>query len=270
MSEVINLENLFEKYVRNYLQKNKCGLGNDPEELINTLYEKWKAECSEELGGKTPVEFVESIADADDLIKMCFANISKGGEPSPLVSERILKTKEAAVKLEEILEDKDEPEEVRIAASDLLSRMEYAAVEGWLDIIFSDETPNALRDALIEKLKYVKLSKSALLERIGIAAGEYKLILAELLVATNERDERIYELLLELLKEKPTRAYACNLIANYGDERAIMELVDLASDSDYADYIELRSAVERLGGDMPLKFNWDGDLTYKIIKGEKK
>ena len=105
-----------------------------------------------------------------------------------------------------------------------------------------------------------------MIPRIGETEGNARFILAELLAGSGVHDDRIFELLIEVLEVNIP--YGAQLLSAYDDPRAIELLSEKAETCDYADYIELRNAVEALGGELTLRFNWDNDSSYKKIKGE--
>lgn len=260
----MNLEKLFEKYLRAYFAAHPEVL-SDPEEVLPTVYAEWSDKPEKELGGVTPRAYVNKLTDAKELIAMAAESIISGGEPSPLVVDRIVALPKAESDLVVVL-DGEYDERMRALAVELLSRMDKLPVRLSLELVFDPSTPEILREALIDRLKYTDNVGTALLDRIGTTDGEAKKILAELLVGSGVKDDKVFSLLLELLNNGDCLPYATQLLAEYGDERAIEPLSTLAETAVYADYIELRNAVEMLGGDLTLRFNFENDPTYQKIK----
>ena len=74
---------------------------------------------------------------------------------------------------------------------------------------------------------------------------------------------------MELLEAHPERAaILSDYISRLGDERALPLLQKLAAseDTDYLDYIELRSAIEKLGGDVPEREFNETDPAYEALR----
>ena len=74
---------------------------------------------------------------------------------------------------------------------------------------------------------------------------------------------------LELLEAHPERAaILSDYISRLGDDRALPLLQKLAAseDTDYLDYIELRSAIEKLGGDVPEREFNETDPAYEALR----
>ncbi len=262
----MNLEKLFEKALRAYFAAHRVSR-DGLEDAVADAYADWSDKPLDELDGKTPREYVAAVTDPAEIAEGALAGVRNGGEPSPLFADRVAEVPAASARLTEVLES-DEPERVRVAAAELLHRAGAVPVETYIDLVFDPDTPDNLRETLIEQLEYTDGAAGPLLARLGEAEGENRKILAELLVACGARGEKVYGLLEELVREPGNAAYASQLIARYGDERALPLLAELSAKCDYADYIELRNAAEMLGGDVPLRFDWSGDATYKKIKGE--
>ena len=73
---------------------------------------------------------------------------------------------------------------------------------------------------------------------------------------------------LSRFKESPSeRALFAGYLAKLGDDRALEALLDVAESDDvkYIDFIEIRSAIERLGSEAPVR-DFSNDPTYKAVK----
>ena len=75
--------------------------------------------------------------------------------------------------------------------------------------------------------------------------------------------------MLDMLKNCPEeRAFAARLLGRYGDERAVGPLKALlaATDISYYEYMELRNAVEALGGEVVREREFYGDPDYEYLR----
>ena len=82
-------------------------------------------------------------------------------------------------------------------------------------------------------------------------------------------DERVYRYLVDKLRNRPEqRALYASFLGKLGDARAIDELKPLLNltDLSYMDYIELRNAVEELGGDPGEDRTFYGDPDYEAMR----
>ena len=71
-----------------------------------------------------------------------------------------------------------------------------------------------------------------------------------------------------MYKRQEQRAFAARLLGRYGDARAIEPLKALISMSDitYYEYMELRNAVEALGGEIEHEREFYGDPDYEYLR----
>ncbi len=75
-------------------------------------------------------------------------------------------------------------------------------------------------------------------------------------------NEQVFELAVRLFKANPTRrALFASYLAKLGDERALAVLMEAANDEKckYLDFIELRNAIEQLGGEAPKREFYEDD-----------
>ena len=83
-------------------------------------------------------------------------------------------------------------------------------------------------------------------------------------------DEQVFEAAMELLRTRRHRtAVVADCLARLGDERALPALKELAASEEtpYLDYIELRSAIEALGGEAPEREFDARDPAYEAMRG---
>ena len=107
-----------------------------------------------------------------------------------------------------------------------------------------------------------------LLERYETAPEFGQLRILE--ICTNfPGDDRILEYLLDKLRNRPEqRALYASFLGKLGDPRAIDALKAFLplTDISYLDYIELRNAVEELGGDPGEERAFFGDPDYEAMR----
>jgi hypothetical protein len=88
------------------------------------------------------------------------------------------------------------------------------------------------------------------------------------LLCDGPSDDGLFDMAMALLQ---ARKHNCAVLSDYisrlGDERALPELKRLAADdtTTYLDYIELRSAIEKLGGECPERDFDDRDPMYEAL-----
>ena len=89
------------------------------------------------------------------------------------------------------------------------------------------------------------------------------------LLAKYPGDDTVFETALALLRSRRDRmAIMADCLGKLGDERALPALMALAASEEtpYLDYIELRSAIEALGGDAPIREFDAEDPAYEAMR----
>ena len=89
------------------------------------------------------------------------------------------------------------------------------------------------------------------------------------LLANYPGDEKVFEIAMELFRSRRDRAaILADCLGRLGDERALPALQALAASEEtpYLDYIELRSAIEALGGDAPEREFDAEDPAYEAMR----
>ena len=100
-------------------------------------------------------------------------------------------------------------------------------------------------------------------------ASDYAQMLMLDVCANFPGDERVFERLLDKLRNRPEqRALYASFLGKLGDARALDTLKSFLTLTDltYFDYIELRSAVEELGGDPGEERTFYGDPDFEAIR----
>ena len=88
------------------------------------------------------------------------------------------------------------------------------------------------------------------------------------LLADYPGDEDVFQFALEQFKTtRDKRGLYAGYLAKLDDDRALEHLLDVAEGDDvtYSDFIEIRSAIERLGSEAPVR-DWSHDPTYRAFR----
>ena len=107
-----------------------------------------------------------------------------------------------------------------------------------------------------------------MLEKFYASEGETGKMLIEIL-AGYKGNPAVYMGLVSYLYKGEDVALFARLLGGYGDERAIDVLKSFVEeyDVDYNEYMEIRNAVEELGGDFDDSRDFTDDPFYRFIKG---
>lgn len=148
-----------------------------------------------------------------------------------------MKTKHEMLKALAVLTDEDKPYSERLAAYEFL-------LEDCEDVV------------------------DDMLEKFYASEGETGKMLIEIL-AGYKGNPAVYMGLVSYLYKGEDVALFARLLGGYGDERAIDVLKSFVEeyDVDYNEYMEIRNAVEELGGDFDDSRDFTDDPFYRFIKG---
>lgn len=272
MIKIIDLDKLFDKYIEKYVYEN---IGKvKPEEIENkipVLYERFGNEKSEALSGETPNSYYRK-AGIDELLRALKEHLEKNVPVSDFLCEAITAADgcEKAVKSELL---KENPPEYTAYLMNFLSDVKGDIPTGrYLEFALFDypeEIGELATEFLTENADKVK---SEVLTALKDAPEDKKARLSEILSSVKEKEDAVFDALIaEFVKNKENIPLYASFLARYGDERAIPFLAATADgDVNYADFEELRFAIEALGGEYKGKKDFSADKIYKKIKGDVK
>ena len=134
-----------------------------------------------------------------------------------------------------------------------------------------DRAPkDELRDNALESLAAMgKEALTQMLQELPHANEAGKEALLDVL-SNFPGNEQVFQLAMRLFHENPERrALFAGYLGKLGDERALEPLMQAAQDDRvrYLDYIELRNAIEELGGVAPEREFDDDDPDYAALQG---
>ncbi len=265
---MIDSDKLFEKYLKSWLERHKGEYtADETEEMIPELYEKWVTTPSAETDGVTPEEYFARITDPDALIAE-FIKTNRGDDnPCSLLLDRIAEVPGCAAGLKKIVEENGDPKTV-IAAMDILDETGADQPLKFYTELLTDDTAD---EGVVEKAAEILKEnagavKEELFAAIAKATPAQKQIIADVLVGT-DRDDRTFGLLKELFLAKENVPFIAGLLGKYGDDRAAAFLYPALDDSNYLEFMEIRNAIEQLGGVVDDTYrDFTDDPYYKAIK----
>lgn len=268
----LDFDKLFENYADKYYRSHEAEYGS-PEEFakdLDKIYHIWATSPQETLGGISPSEFFNRIP-TEDLAEILRGACVGEQNPSSLLFDRIATEPSLLNELTTIaLEATDE--KLLTVTLCLIAEIGGATDEFYLAMLERD-VDAAAKELCIEALSArADEVKDVLLERAQRADDVGMLeMYAELLTFCESGDDRILELLRALLGVDPNTAYVAALMGRYGDERACADLYRLLDTCDYAEFLELRNAIEELGGTVDEHYrDFSDDPLYAAIKHGKR
>lgn len=271
MVKVIDLDQLFNKYIEDFVYSNIGKLKpEDIENKIPEFYVKFGDEKLKELDGATPNEYYKQFS-GEELIECLKAHLEQGVSVSDFLCEGIVGSKEGVNVLAEAINQTEDEEFILYAMNMLGVEGGKQCADRYLEFIDWDYS-QSVRELATEMLaEFASVVKEKVIAKYYESSEDKKVYYTEILSNTSG-DDRVFEILTaELIAHQDNIPLYAGYISKFGDDRAIPLLTEIIEKEDitYADFEELRFAIESLGGSYDKKRNFTADKTYKKIKGEK-
>ena len=224
------------------------------------------------LAGVTPGASFTQCGDAKDLVDWMCEYCRKEFPVPDLLLEQITNVgKPCERRLLALLKDENDEvtEEAKMTAIGLLREMESTLpkmlyIQWQLDRGMQDDLADNALDSLREMGKAVVQPILQELPKANAAGQEAFL---DILV-NYPGPQQVFDLAVRLFKQNPgRRALFGSYLGKLGDDRALPVLMEAANDEKcgYMDFIELRSAIEYLGGEAP-KREFFEDADYDALR----
>ena len=272
MVKLIDIDSLFDKYIEDFVYSN---IGKvKPEEIENKipeLYVKFGDEKLKELDGKTPNTYYTEFS-GEDLIACLKRHLSEDVAVSDFLCEAITGNKKNQTSLvAALLEDNDEEFTVYIMNMLYDGGFEIPTAR-YLEFVTLDYS-ETVRELATEQLALnAEKVKEEVLALFKDAEQSVKANLTEIL-SNCKNDDRVFDILVaEFAKNQNNIPLYAGYLAKYGDERAL-PFLNVAIEKEkisYADFEELRFAIEALGGEYNKVRDFSNDKSFKKIKSSGK
>ena len=241
------------------------------EAAMPEVYDRFLDTPADFLAGAKPGEYFRQWDDAKALIDW-MEDYFKQKVPVPdMLLNRITELGEPAEKrLCALLQKERTPQEARMTAVSLLDEMSSTLpmqlyISWQLNRAYEDE----LCDAACESLAHMgEEAIDPMLAFLDDANDAGKEALCSVLSYYPDTSGKVLPELLRLIRKPDANiAVLAGYLGRLGEEGALETLIDLALDDDlsYLNYIELRSAIEQLGGDAPERQFDESDPEYEAM-----
>lgn len=245
----------FNKLFSDYVLK----IGHVHEDELGEVYERWYNEYCDSLAD-SPRGIISSMSDgelAQELTEECYV-----GAPSLTVMEALQNRDNERVLVPLLYEDNST---LAYCAAELLRNIGKVPAEAFAQLLTRTDDAE-LFELIVDSLKENPDGvRETLLELFEDASEHVKMAIAEIL-SCGGKDERVYQLLVELFASGDNLALYASYLARYGDERCAPMLYRALSSASYADYIEIRNAIESLGGIVDEERDFSSDPEFIYIK----
>ena len=272
MIKIINIDKLFDKYIEKYVLDNVGKV--KPEEIENkipVLYEEFGNAPQSELGGETPNGYYRAFTP-EELVGALKEHIEKGVPASDFLIEAITSNPDSVKTVKSALMQEND-EQFTAYLMNILSDLKGEIPVGrYIEFALYDYPENVgelATEALSENADKVK---DKILACFDDADADKKERLCEILANVKDKSDDVFDkLVCEFVKNKHKIPYYAQLLAKYGDERAIPFLKTAIEEKvNYQEFEELKFAIEVLGGEYTEKRDFTQDAIYKKVKGIKK
>ena len=273
MFECINFDSHMADFVSDWVQKHGKEYRNvDAMEAdMPRIYMRFLNTPAKWLQGITPGAYFTQFEDPKDLVDWLCAYVNKGVPVPVLLLEQIENVgKPCEKRLLALLKDEEAPNEARMTAIGLLRTMESTQPKMlYIQWQMEREEDDELAENALESLK--DMGKSALqpmLEALPKANDAGQQAMLDVLCCY-PGNEQVYQLTRKMFLTHPEkRALFAGYLGKLGDERVLPDLIHAANEPElgYVDFLEIRNAIERLGGTCPAR-DFDGDPEFEALHG---
>lgn len=269
--KIYDFDEKFFEYVQTWMALHPGLTVKQVEESYNEIMLNFLNAPAKWLNGEKPGMYFNRYEDPKDLMKLMEEYDKREiAMPEPLYSRIVELGEVCAEQLTRIASNSDKPESIRASAIALLRDIGSEAPRAlFVDLASKCKEPNELSEMASDILS--ASDESVVDELLGRydSAPEYAQMLILDICCNFPKHERLFDLCMSKLRNRPdNRAYYASLLGKIGDERAIEPLKSFLSLSDltYLDYIELRNAIESLGGDAGDERTFYGDPDYEAMR----
>ena len=223
------------------------------------------------LDGEKPGEYFLRYSEPKDLLKLLEEYDKRDiGLPEPLYSRVVSVGQPCVPGLMRMAGDADRPESLRATALAILRDIDSDdARDLYVDLVCRGGEEDEIGEMAADILSDGDGREiEALLQRYD-AAGEFGQQRILGVCANFPGDDRILGYMLDKLRNRPEqRALYASFLGKLGDPRAIEAMTPFLSLTDigYLDYIELRNAIEELGGDPGEERTFYGDPDFEAMR----
>lgn len=260
--KLYDFDGMFDLKLSEYIRKNPDKYTQSEwEDLIPKFYESFGDTFIKSVGD-TPNGFYSKLSDKE-LVSALSAHLKKNVPVSKFLRNAIERA-DAVQLLTPLLDGGNAEKEYAvnlIGAND-------GVLKKYLSMLVSpdcgEELRNILSEILKEKADIVADEASDYYER-----GVERELMLEILARSVIRNDKIFDILIKEFKSNPEKVSAnANLLARYGDERALKYLLEKIDEEDvsYLEYKELLLAIESLGGTYERERDFSDDPYYELLK----
>jgi len=276
--QLIDFDEKFAEYMQTWMVEHRADYGKieEMEADVPMVSLRWLNEPADWLEGKAPGTFFEDYSDAQELTDWMMAYMKTGiAVPGPLM-DRIAMLGEAAplvkVLAEELKKEHAERDnEAAMTCISLLMQMDSAeAADMYIEYIVAQEGDDEVAEAASEALCQLPQAREAMIAVLDRPMGEAaRTALLDALVHMEPHPDVYRWLKRMFLETNDQKALYASFLGKYGNDEAIDMLKAAAQEPElnYLEYLEIRNAIEALGGECDIVRDFNGDKYFETMKG---
>jgi len=265
----IDFDAQFTEMLNSWMEENRANYRNadEMEAAMPEVYQQFLETPAPWLDGKAPGHAFDDVENTGELLGLVKRYIEEDVPvPDPLL-DRIaeLGDEEAVFAL---AKDEAAPCEARMLAIELLRQQESTLpMVEYIRWQVERKQEEDLLDNALESLRDMGqnvVGPAKIAFRAADEAGKEALLDV---LCDYPGDNEVFAFALNQFKTtKDKRGLYAGYLAKLDDDHALEALLDVAESDDvsYIDFIEIRSAIERLGSEAPIR-DFSGDPTYKAV-----
>jgi len=269
--KLIDFDAEFSKALNQWIENNraKYKTADAMEDAAPDVYTHWLSTPAEFLDGETPTGYFTRYTDAGELVTLLKRYLAEDTPvPDPLLSRlQALGDEDALLAL---ACDTGAPAEARMHAIDILRELD--SQKPMVEYIRWQVDRDQDEDLLDSALESLNAMGKAVLGPAKIAfmaaADEGREALLDVLSQATGDDDVVQFAIRRFQECADKRALYAGYLGKLDDDRALEPLLNAAESNDvsYIDFIEIRNAIERLGGEAPIRDDFEDDPTYIAVK----
>lgn len=266
--KIYDFDGMFDKKIAEYIAKNPNKKSSEEwEDSIPKLYEKFSNTTIKTLGF-SPKQYYKSLSDFALLKTVCAHFKQNISVPQTLTEE--IENRNLGANLLPLLSGSDEQ---ILYALNIIGNQSFA-INCYFEMLCNENLSKEIKGELCELLKNnAEKIKHFALEKY--AQNVEKELMLELISFSKIGDENVFNILVSALRSDRENLHLhAKYLVNYGDERAVKYLLEIMEEEglSFADFIELKYAVEALGGNYLGEKDFSSDPYYSQInsKNEEK
>lgn len=266
---VKDADELFGNFMKEEMKRNAGKFTEEEwEDKIPELYEQFANAPSPEFNGSSPRAYY-ALLGGEELCRLLSSHIDEDVAVPDLLCDALVASPTSEDGLMAFLEEGTDEELFSYAVNILREKGSLRPLDKYIEYVVSEDTDENVRELVGEMIieNAPAVEDKILSARKATHVGSR--YLDEALAACPPRDEIFEILTAEFLSTKEIAAYA-HILAKYGDDRAIDIIKQrIVGKIRYSDYIELKYAIEALGGEWTDDRDFSTDATFRKIKNSK-